>query len=44
MVADYYSEFNKVVIVNGEGTVDEVFNTLCKEIDARMLQNKSANY
>jgi adenylate kinase len=34
-VADYYSQFDKVVIVKGEGTIDEVFNALCKEIDAR---------
>jgi adenylate kinase len=38
VVADYYSQFDKVVIVKGEGTVDEVFNALCKEIDARMHQ------
>ena len=38
VVADYYSQFDKVVIVKGEGTVDEVFNALCKEIDARIHQ------
>src|SRR6476469_3638504 len=38
VVADYYSQFDKVVIVKGEGTVEEVFNTLCKEIDTRMHQ------
>jgi adenylate kinase len=37
-VADYYSQFDKVVIVKGEGTVEEVFNALCKEIDSRMHQ------
>jgi adenylate kinase len=36
VVADYYSQFDKVVIVKGEGTIDEVFNALCKEIDARI--------
>ena len=35
MVADYYKQFEKVVIVKGEGTVDEIFNRLCKEIDER---------
>jgi len=38
VVADYYSQFDKVVIVKGEGTVEEVFNVLRKEIDARMHQ------
>ena len=36
VVADYYSRFNKVVKVKGEGTVDEIFTTLCSEIDKRM--------
>jgi adenylate kinase len=40
VVADYYSQFDKVVIVHGEGTVEEVFKALCKEIDARMKRNK----
>ena len=35
MVADYYKKFEKVVIEKGEGTVDEIFNRLCKEIDER---------
>jgi adenylate kinase len=34
-VADYYRNFNKVNEVKGEGTVDEIFAQLCKEIDAR---------
>jgi adenylate kinase len=38
VVADYYSQFDKVVIVKGEGTIEVVFNALCKEIDARMHQ------
>jgi adenylate kinase len=33
MVADYYKKFDKVVMVKGEGTVDEIFGNLCKEID-----------
>jgi adenylate kinase len=36
VVADYYSQFDKVIIVKGEGSIDEVFNALCKEIDARI--------
>lgn len=35
MVADYYKKFEKVVMVKGEGTVEEIFNRLCKEIDER---------
>lgn len=34
-VADYYKNFNKVVMVNGEGSVAEIFNALCAEIDKR---------
>ena len=34
-VADYYSKFDKVVFVPGEGTVDEIFENLCAEIDKR---------
>ena len=35
IVADYYRAFNKVVLVKGEGSVEEIFTRLCKEIDAR---------
>ncbi len=35
VVADYYKQFNKVVMVKGEGTIDEIFNRLCMEIDKR---------
>jgi len=34
-VAEYYKQFNKVVLIKGEGGIDEIFNALCKEIDAR---------
>jgi adenylate kinase len=34
-VADYYRSFDKVVEVSGEGTVDEIFDSLCNEIDKR---------
>lgn len=36
VVADHYKQFDKVVMVKGEGTVDEIFAGLSKEIDARM--------
>ncbi len=38
-VADYYSRFNKVVYIRGEGTVDEIFESLCAEIDKRNMIN-----
>ncbi len=34
-VADYYRKFNKVVLIKGEGTVEEIFGSLCAEIDKR---------
>ena len=33
-VADYYQKFDKVITVKGEGNVEEIFEGLCKEIDA----------
>jgi adenylate kinase len=35
VVADYYDQFGKVVYVNGEGSVDVIFNNLAQEIDRR---------
>ena len=35
-VADYYKQFDKVVMVKGEGSIDEIFNSLCSEIDNRI--------
>lgn len=35
-VADYYKKFDKVVLVKGEGGVDDIFGGLCKEIDERI--------
>ena len=35
-VADYYQQFDKVVMVKGEGSIDEIFNALCVEIDCRI--------
>lgn len=36
VVANYYSKFNKVVNLQGEGSVEEIFNALCSEINKRM--------
>lgn len=35
-VAEYYKRAHKVIMVKGEGTVNEIFAALCKEIDSRM--------
>jgi len=34
-VAHYYHRFNKVINIPGEGSVDEIFESLCAEIDKR---------
>jgi adenylate kinase len=36
VVAEHYEKTGKVVKVPGEGTVDEIFASLCSEIDKRM--------
>ena len=38
VVADYYKKFDKVVSVKGEGSVQQIFDGLCKEIDAVVAQ------
>jgi len=35
-VADHYSKFGKVVLIKGEGNVDEIFDALGTEIDKRL--------
>jgi adenylate kinase len=35
-VADYYKTFDKVVLLKGEGTVEEIFDRICGEIDTRI--------
>ncbi len=42
-VAEYYKKANKVVMVKGEGTVDEIFSELTREIDARMKKIKTSS-
>lgn len=36
-VADYYQRFDKVRLVKGEGSIDDIFHHLCQEIDQRMV-------
>jgi len=38
-VADHYRKANKVVLVKGEGSVEDIFKGLTKEIDARMKKS-----
>ncbi len=35
-VADYYQKFGKAVYLKGEGTIDEIFERIAKEIDSRV--------
>ncbi|HEV8084532.1 MAG TPA: adenylate kinase [Chitinophagaceae bacterium] len=42
-VAEYYKKANKVVMIKGEGTVEEIFVGLTKEIDSRMKKTKTAS-
>ena len=36
VVADYYKQFDKVVNVHGEGSIDDIYASLKKEINTRM--------
>lgn len=36
-VAEYYSQFDKVVRIKGEGDVEEIFDALCSEIEAKKV-------
>lgn len=38
-VADHYKKANKVILIKGEGTVDDIFTSLTKEIDSQMKKN-----
>ena len=35
-VADYYKQFEKVTMIKGEGSIDDIFNNLSSEIDSRI--------
>jgi adenylate kinase len=35
-VAEYYSKYGKVVYIKGEGSIDQIFDALCNEIDKRI--------
>ena len=35
-VADHYRQFDKVSMIKGEGDIDEIFKSLCREIDNRL--------
>ncbi len=34
-VADHYKQFGKVEYIKGEGNIDDIFDLLCKKIDAK---------
>ncbi|MBX3256599.1 MAG: adenylate kinase [Chitinophagaceae bacterium] len=34
-VADYYAKFDKVKHVKGEGTIDEIFEALCEQVEMK---------
>lgn len=36
IVADYYKQFGKFVEIKGEGSINDIFNALCKEIDKHL--------
>ncbi|HMO62433.1 MAG TPA: adenylate kinase [Ferruginibacter sp.] len=36
VVADYYKAFDKVVLLKGEGTIEEIFERICAEVDSRL--------
>jgi adenylate kinase len=36
-VAEHYKQFGKVEYVKGEGGIDEIFELLCKRIDAKKV-------
>lgn len=35
-VAEYYDQFGKVIRIQGEGSIDEIFHSLCSAIDSRV--------
>ena len=43
-VAEYYRKAGKFQSVNGEGTLEEIFNSLCKAIDKKIKKYTEENY
>ena len=41
-VAEYYRKFDKVVMVKGEGSIEDIFNALGREIENRILVRPNA--
>ena len=35
IVADYYAKFDKVAIITGEGSINEIFQALCEQIESK---------
>lgn len=40
IVADFYQQFDKVSHVKGEGTLEEIFQLLCNEIDLKISEEE----
>lgn len=36
-VAEYYAQFDKVVRIKGEGDIEEIFDALCNEVEAKKV-------
>jgi adenylate kinase len=41
VVAEYYKQLDKVAVIKGEGSIEDIFNALCHEIEARMNRVES---
>lgn len=39
-VADYYKQFNKVVVIKGVGSISEIFESLANEINIRITEHE----
>jgi len=37
LVADYYEQFDKVIKIKGEGGIEDIFQSLCAQIEARQV-------
>lgn len=36
-VGEYYGKFSKLALIKGEGSIDEIFDSLCEEIEKKKL-------